>query len=165
MRLSRAQVKFCQIPYASFEITSRFLSKFCIPLHFYERLFLCSFLAQTIYSLLNRSPLKWKSLRLSSAWVLESKFVKFLMSISKWRSCNFIKKETLAQVFSREFCNISKNTFFYKKPLVAASGFTNFRLYFFLSLFSYIRRWILLCCLTECSIWYVKAAVRRCSPK
>ena len=27
-------------------------------------------------------------------------------------ACNFIKKETLAQVFSREFCEISKNTFF-----------------------------------------------------
>ena len=27
-------------------------------------------------------------------------------------SCNFIKKETLAQVFSCEFCEISKNIFF-----------------------------------------------------
>ena len=26
--------------------------------------------------------------------------------------CNFIKKETLAQVFSREFCEMSNNTFF-----------------------------------------------------
>ena len=26
--------------------------------------------------------------------------------------CNFIKKETLAQVFSCEFCEISKKTFF-----------------------------------------------------
>ena len=29
-------------------------------------------------------------------------------------AANFIKKETLAQVFSREFCEISKNTFFYR---------------------------------------------------
>ena len=28
------------------------------------------------------------------------------------KACNFIKKETLAQVFSCEFCEISKNTFF-----------------------------------------------------
>ena len=28
------------------------------------------------------------------------------------KSCNFIKKESLAQVFSCEFCEISKNTFF-----------------------------------------------------
>ena len=36
-------------------------------------------------------------------------------------SCNFIKKETLGQVFSCEFCDISKNTFFYRTSLVAAS--------------------------------------------
>ena len=34
-----------------------------------------------------------------------------------------IKKETLAQVFSCEFCEISKNTFFHKTPLVAASEY------------------------------------------
>ena len=28
------------------------------------------------------------------------------------RPCNFIKKETLAQVFSSEFCKISTNNFF-----------------------------------------------------
>ena len=33
----------------------------------------------------------------------------------------FFKKETLAPVLSCEFCEISKNTFFYRKPLVAAS--------------------------------------------
>ena len=31
------------------------------------------------------------------------------------------KKETLTQVFFCEFCEISKNTFFYRTPLVAAS--------------------------------------------
>ena len=36
-------------------------------------------------------------------------------------ACNFIKKETLAQVFSCEFWEISKNAFFYRTPLVAAS--------------------------------------------
>ena len=34
---------------------------------------------------------------------------------------NFIKKETLAQVLSCEFCEISKNTFFYRTSPVAAS--------------------------------------------
>ena len=34
---------------------------------------------------------------------------------------NFIEKESLAQVFSCEFCEISKNTFFYRTSLVAAS--------------------------------------------
>ena len=58
LRLSSARVKFCQNPYAKFETTSRFLSKFCIPLQFHKRLLLCTFLAQTIYTLLIRSPLK-----------------------------------------------------------------------------------------------------------
>ena len=35
-------------------------------------------------------------------------------------ACNFIKKGALAQVFSCEFCEISKNTFFYGTPLVVA---------------------------------------------
>ena len=37
------------------------------------------------------------------------------------KACNFIKKETLAQVFSCEFYEISKSTFSYRTPLVAAS--------------------------------------------
>ena len=35
--------------------------------------------------------------------------------------CNFIEKETLTQVFSCEFCEISKNTLSYRTPLVAVS--------------------------------------------
>ena len=41
------------------------------------------------------------------------------------RNFNFIKKKTLAQVFSWEFCEISKNTFLHRIPLVAASVFMN----------------------------------------
>ena len=37
LRLSSAQVKICPIPYANFEMTSQFVSKFCIPLVFHER--------------------------------------------------------------------------------------------------------------------------------
>ena len=37
VRLLSAQVKICQIPYVNIETTSRFLSKFCIPLQFCER--------------------------------------------------------------------------------------------------------------------------------
>ena len=35
------------------------------------------------------------------------------------QACNFIKKEILAQVFSCEFCEISKKTFSYRTPPVA----------------------------------------------
>ena len=37
-------------------------------------------------------------------------------------ACNFIKKDTLAQVFSCEFCEISKNTFFTEHLRVTATG-------------------------------------------
>ena len=37
------------------------------------------------------------------------------------QACNLIKKETPALVFSCKFCEISKNNFFYRTPLVAAS--------------------------------------------
>ena len=33
---------------------------------------------------------------------------------------NFIKKDTLTQVFSYEFCEISKNNFFYRTPLLSS---------------------------------------------
>ena len=55
-------------------------------------------------------------------------------------ACNFIKK-SLAQVFSCEFCEISKNTFFHRTPLVAASercrSFSYFLLQVFCSQFCY----------------------------
>ena len=43
------------------------------------------------------------------------------MKLQAWVST---KKETLAQVFSCEFCLISKNTFSYRTPPVAASAIT-----------------------------------------
>ena len=58
--------------------------------------------------------------RVSFLIKLQACRVSFLI---KLQACNFIKKETLAQVFSYEFCEISKNTFSYRKPPVAASGY------------------------------------------
>ena len=46
--------------------------------------------------------------------------VSFLIKLQA-ETCNFSKKETLAQVFPCEFCEISKKTFSYRTPLVAAS--------------------------------------------
>ena len=37
-------------------------------------------------------------------------------------ACNFIEKETLAQVFFYEFCEISKNTFFTEHLWTIASA-------------------------------------------
>ena len=47
--------------------------------------------------------------------------VSFLIKLED-SGLQLIKKETLAQVLSREFCKISKNTFSYRTPLVGASA-------------------------------------------
>ena len=44
------------------------------------------------------------------------------------KAWNFIKIETLAQVFSSKLCKISKSTFFYRTPPVAASLQSSFTL-------------------------------------
>ena len=46
----------------------------------------------------------------------------FFNKVASLQACDFIKKETLAQVFSCEFCEIFKNTFFHRTPSVAASA-------------------------------------------
>ena len=74
-------VKFCQIHYANFETTSRFLSNFCIFLQFHKRLFLCNFLSSNNIYFAQKQPVKRKNF-----WdfgVLGSNFVKFLMPILK----------------------------------------------------------------------------------
>ena len=43
--------------------------------------------------------------------------------------CIFIKKETLAQVFSFEFCKISKNTFFTEHPRMKRKPYQIYRNY------------------------------------
>ena len=48
----------------------------------------------------------------------------FLIKLHKV-ACNFIKKETLVQVFSREFYETFKNTFFHSTHPVAASEFVS----------------------------------------
>ena len=67
----------------------------------------------------------------TSEAVVQRCFVKeiFLEISQNSQENNFAKvsffnkvKETLAQVFSCEFCEISKNTFFYRTPLMATSG-------------------------------------------
>ena len=55
----------------------------------------------------------------------------FLNKVAGLRPAILFKKETLAQVFSCEFCKISKNTFFTEHLLAAASG-----KYFFLIQFT-----------------------------
>ena len=55
--------------------------------------------------------------------------VSFLMKLQS-EVYSFIQKETLAQVFSCKFCEIFKNIFFKKTPLVAASVLMTLGCYF-----------------------------------
>ena len=59
--------------------------------------------------------------KLSSALVKICQIPHVRSSLSEVFCKRFIKKETLAQVFSCEFCEIFKNTYFYRKPQVTAS--------------------------------------------
>ena len=63
----------------------------------------------------------WMYISLHLIWFheIDTKYVKKETSTIKKKgiqrkpeACNFIKKETLAQVFSCEFCEFSKNIFF-----------------------------------------------------
>ena len=59
------------------------------------------------------------------------RFMKVLSRTFHWNTesayaYNFIKKDTLTQVFSCEFCEIFKNTFSYGTPPVAASRNTRY---------------------------------------
>ena len=47
----------------------------------------------------------------------------FFNKVTGLRSVTLFKKETLKQVFSCEFCEVSKNTFCYRTAPVAASDF------------------------------------------
>ena len=61
-----ALVKVCQISPVFFQITSQFFLKISITLKCQERKLFCAFVAETTYTLVTRSQLKHKFLRLSS---------------------------------------------------------------------------------------------------
>ena len=52
----------------------------------------------------------------------------FLLKLQA-KACHFIKKETLAQMFSCEFCEIFKNTFFTEHLWTTSSRFRIFLLH------------------------------------
>ena len=69
LTLSSALVKICRISQVFFQTTSQFFFKICISLQCYERQLLCTFLAQTIYTLVTKSQLKHIFFRLLSTRV------------------------------------------------------------------------------------------------
>ena len=70
--------------------------------------------------------------RCSARKCVPGKFAKFMENTCARASflielqasaCNFIERETLAQVFCHEFCEISKNTFFTEHLSATVSDF------------------------------------------
>ena len=61
----------------------------------------------------------WQSLFLSK--VADLRPATLLRKTLWLKAYNFIKKDTLAQVFSCEFCEISKTTFFTEQPRATVS--------------------------------------------
>ena len=73
-------------------------------------------------AVIRRCSVKKMFLEISQNWqeitcARISFLIKFQVSV-----CNFIKKETLAQVFSCGFCEISNNAFSYRTPPMAPSS-------------------------------------------
>ena len=58
-------------------------------------------------------------------WIPENLFYRSSHRRCSVKACIFIKIDTLEQVFSCEFREISKNTFSYRTPPLAASGFNS----------------------------------------
>ena len=65
-------------------------------------------------------------------------FLEILLNSQENTQCQSIKKETLAQVFSREFYEIFKNAFFYRTPPMAGSYLTWSTLWFSSNINNYV---------------------------
>ena len=69
--------------------------------------------------------MKWVNTEAATRGVLQKRCSQNFHQIHWKTPCSFIKRETLKQVFSCEFCEISKNTFFIEHlwwQLLAVSG-------------------------------------------
>ena len=96
---------------------------------------LCNYFARLLEAVVKRCSVKKVSLKISEKSqenTCASLFFKSFLPV------NFIKKETLVQVFSCEFCEIFKNTFFHWTPPVAASGLCNYAVLMFYEIFEFI---------------------------
>ena len=74
-------------------------------------------------------------------------------------TCNFIQKKTLAQVFSSEFCEIFKNTFFTEQQWTTASIVTVFGLFI-----SNTRNFYSTCLIRDCYVrdYYSLETAHKC---
>ena len=78
--------------------------------------------------------------------------VSFLIKLQA-PACNFIKKDTLAQAFSCEFCEISKSTFFTEHIWTTASKKMTFRLWFSWRFSEILKSFSWKCSIGSVGVW------------
>ena len=82
-----------------------------------------------LFILLTKTQIKWihnifMDVQIMCKSISLLRLLLYVIMFIDWKTeaaCNFIKKETLAHVFSCEFCEISKNTFFTEHLWTTAS--------------------------------------------
>ena len=80
------------------------------------------FFSAAVWNASNSRPeVFYKTVVLTNFTKFSGKHLCQSLFLNKVVPATLLKKETLAQVFSCEFCEIFKNTFFYRTPPVAAS--------------------------------------------
>ena len=80
------------------------------------------FFSAAVWNARNSRPeVFYKTVVLTNFTKFSGKHLCQSLFLNKVVPATLLKKETLAQVFSCEFCEIFKNTFFYRTPPVAAS--------------------------------------------
>ena len=87
LRILCALVKICQIHHVIFQTINQLFFRFCITLQCLEIQLLCTILAQTLYTLFKRSPLKCK-------------FLGLLCSQVKIRQIPYVNFETIVNLSS-----------------------------------------------------------------
>ena len=113
---------------------SRLLFKSCIML--LEFYFLCGFLLCFFSFCIHIIPEKAFFLYLVHGIIIRGK--------GGPEACIFIKKETLAKVFSCEFCETFKNTFFTEQLLLKLSFHVNIKSSWWIVLQCVLQCWIIL---------------------
>ena len=100
-----------------------FLSLFSVPLKTIEKLYSGFLMFSRSKDRRSRLEVFYKKGVLRNFAKFTRKHLRQSLFLIKLQAeaCNFIKKETLTQVFSCKFCKISKTTFSYRTALVAAS--------------------------------------------
>ena len=91
------------------------------------------------------SGVPWKKVFLEISQNSKENTCATVSFLIKLQACNFIKKDTLAQVFSCEFCEISQNTFFTEHLWTTASEYNGWSILWRPVIRAGIGKWKFVC--------------------